>query len=349
MFAIRPFDPDFARPDAWAEYHRFRRLRAEAEEPGEPVPDDADFEHDLRRRGPLYENHRLLAWADDAVVGMLGFGCRREDAPDSEAFAPFVYGWGGVLPSWRRQGVATALLRGLLGFMQERGKRILTVGTHLPEGRAFLAAIGAVEKNRNVVNRLALDRLDWGEVDRWHVAAIPPGSVLRWEIHAGRVPLERLAPLLPHLTDLFRDVPLGTLDLPPLRYELAGYASWYEEMDRRGGEHLLVLLMDGETVAGVCEATWSARFPDRASQELTAVARRWRGRGLAKGLKAAMLRLVRARHPQVRTMTTGNAEGNEPILAINRRLGFVEHRRDGTYQIGRDVLAAWLAGRPQIH
>lgn len=348
MIEVRTFDPALASRDEWAEYHTFRRRRAEEEEPGEPVPEDADFEHDLRRRGPLYQNHRLIALADGKLVGLAGFGFRRPDAPNAEEYAPFMYAWGGVLTAWRRHGIATGLLRATHDFMGERGKTIMTIGAHLPEGHAFLAAIGAVEKNRNVVNRLAFERLDWEELARWQAAAVPPGSALRWEVHAGRVPRERLAQLMPHFTELFRDVPMGTLDHPPIRYELASYDSWYQEMDRRGGEHFLVLLLHGDEVAGLCEASWTARHPERAYQELTAVARGWRGRGLAKGLKATMLLLLRQRHPEVRMITTGNAEGNAPILAINRELGFAEHRRDSSYQITRDALGAWLATRPQF-
>jgi GNAT superfamily N-acetyltransferase len=256
-----------------------------------------------------------------------------------------LYAWGGVERCWRRRGVATALLRPLHAFMLERGKATMTAGASLPDGHAFLAAIGAVEKQRSYVNRLDLARVDWEQLARWQAAAVPPGSGLRWEFHAGRVPMARLAELQPQFSALLGDVPLGALDMPPLRVELPSYVSWYAEMDRRGGEHFLVVLLDGADVAGICEAHWSARFPDRVYQELTGVARGWRGRGLAKALKAAMLRLVRERLPDVTLMSTFNAEGNAAILAINRRLGFTVHRRDSSYQLGREALGAWLARR----
>jgi len=345
MIEIRCFDPNVATTSAWAEYHAFRRIRAEEDDPGEPVSSDADFEHDARRYRPLYEIHRLVAWRDDSIVGNVGFWLRREGTPDYGSFAPFVYVWGGVTQPWRRRGIGTDLLRAMLGFMRERGKTTATFGAHLPESHAFLTAIGAVEKQRSVTNRLALADVDWEEVAGWQNAATPPGSGLWWEVHAGRVPLDRLTALHAQLTALLADVPMGSLERPPIRYEITNYVAWYEDMDRRGGEHILVLLMDGAEVAGMSEASWDARTPDRVHQELTAVARHWRGKGLAKGLKAATLRLVRERHPEVRLMTTSNAEANAPILAINERLGFTEYRRDSSFQIGRDALGAWLATR----
>jgi GNAT superfamily N-acetyltransferase len=343
MIELRCFDPVAASAAEWACYHAFRRAQAEQDDPGEPVPADADFEQDARKYRPLYEIRRDVAWRDGAIVGNVGYWLRRPGSPDHATYAPFVYVWGGVLHRWRRLGTGARLAGSLLAFMQARDKTIATFNARLPEGHAFLAAIGAVEKHRSITNRLALADVDWARLAQWQQAA--DGSGLRWEVHAGRVPVDRLTALQPQLTALLADVPLGSLDRPPIRYELSSYLSWYEDIDRRGGAHLLALLLDGDRVAGMSEASWDARTPDLVHQELTAVARPWRGRGLAKALKAATLRQVRERLPRVRTMTTSNAEANAPILAINQRMGFVAHRRDSSYQIGRDGLAAWLASR----
>ena len=230
--------------------------------------------------------------------------------------------------------------------MEQHGKLTATFHAQSSEGYAFLTATGAMRKQLEVENRLDFGGLDWTELTQWEAAA-PPG--LKWEVHAGRVPLERLAALMPSFTRLIADVPTGDVDRPPSRYNLEGYVAGYEEADRSGGEHLLVMLLDGSNVAGMCEGWWDARFPKRVSQYLTAVARPWRGRGLAKALKARMLRLVREQQPGVAMMSTYNAVSNAPMLSINVRLGFVRRKEIGTYQIGRDKLAAWLLNRTPRH
>ena len=339
---VRSFDPDKASPAEWAAFHAFRRARAEEDDPGEPVLSDAEFEHDTRRQWPSWENRRVLAVAAGEVIGSVGLGFRRQGTEDYADFAPFLRVWGGVRRDWRRQGAGTALLRPVLAFMRDRGKTVATLGARQPEGHAFLAAIGAVQRQLEVENRLPFAGLDWARLMRWETAA-PPG--LRWEVHAGRVPMDRLAALIPAFTVLVGDVPTGELETPPNRYDLQGYVTGYQEADRTGDEHLLVMLMDGDAVAGMCEGWWDARLPGRVQQFLTAVARPWRGQGLAKALKARMLRLVRERQPGVAMMTTQNAQSNAPMLSINARLGFVRHKQIGTYQIGPDALAGWLASR----
>ena len=341
------FDPQQASADDWARFLVYWRLRNGEDRPGEPLLSDADTEHNVRQHTPLHVVHRLMArGANGDFIGSLNMSVRRDGTPDHAAFAPFVDAWGGVLRPHRRQGVASTLLRALLALMEEQGKTTATLKTHLPEGHAFLRAIGAVEKHRAMENRLPFAGLDWNALARWRAQAFAPGHGLRAEIHAGRVPLDRLATLMAPLSALLRDAPTSTLHIPPMRYELEGFETWYADMDRRGGEHFLVLLLDGDGhLAAVCDANWSPRFPDRMHQALTAVARHWRGKGLAKVVKAAMLQLVRERHPEVTMAVTNNAEANAPMLAINRQLGFVEHRHDASYQIGTESLRAFLSTR----
>ncbi len=341
------FDPQRASEDCWTRALAYWRLRHAEDHPGEPVPDDADTRHAVLRADPLVVVHRVLAVGPHGeFIGSLNASFRREGTPEHEAFAPFIDVWGGVLRAHQRRGVATALLRALLALMQAHGKSVATLKTHLSEGHAFLRAIGAEERHRAIENRMAFAGLDWQALARWRAEGFAPAHGLRAEVHAGRVPFERLATLMAPMSALLDDAPTTNLDRPPLRYDLEGYHTWYAELNRRGGEHFLVLLLAGDELAAVCDANWSQRVPDRMYQNLTAVARPWRGKGLAKGVKAAMLQLVRERHPEVTLAVTSNAEVNAPMLAINRQLGFAPHRHDGLYQIGTESLRNFLAARP---
>ena len=115
-------------------------------------------------------------------------------------------------------------------------------------------------------------------------------------------------------------------------------------MERTGGAHHLLVLRDGAGhVVGLTESGWDARTPDRVGQQLTATDPAWRGRGVARALKAAMFRQIRDHHPEVALMITGNAEVNAPMLSINRRVGFKVHRRTVDYPVTRNALDTWAA------
>ncbi|QNK66624.1 GNAT family N-acetyltransferase [Variovorax sp. PAMC26660] len=346
-FATTVFDPPCASEAQWDNFLGYWRVRNAEDAPGDPTVSDADTRLNVLRPTPLHVVHRVMA-ADEhgRFIGSVSMSTRKEGTPDWEALAPFVEAWGGVLRPHRRQGVASTLLRALLALMETQGKTTATLRAHLPEGHAFLRTIGAVEKHRAIENRLSFDGLDWEALGQWQAQALATNRGLRTEIHVGRVPLERLEALMAPLSTLLEDAPTSALARGPMRYELEGFLAWYADLDLRGGEHFLVLLLDGDELAAVCDASWNPRLPDRMWQALTAVARPWRGKGLAKAVKAAMLRLVHERHPQVAMAITNNAEVNAPMLAINHQLGFVAHRHDGVYQIGTESLRAYLSSRP---
>src|SRR5215471_9560189 len=86
------------------------------------------------------------------------------------------------------------------------------------------------------------------------------------------------------------------------------------------------------------------RTPSIVRQQLTAVARQWRGRGVGRALKAAMLSQVHETHPEATVIGTNNAEVNAPILSINAGVGFTVAWRNVDYQVTRDALDEWERG-----
>jgi GNAT superfamily N-acetyltransferase len=79
----------------------------------------------------------------------------------------------------------------------------------------------------------------------------------------------------------------------------------------------LVLLVDGTPAAITC---YISDRESRLESSMTGTLREYRGRGLAGYAKTAALH--RARERGFTRALTGNNVGNEPMLAINRRLGY---------------------------
>ena len=345
MIDIRPFDPSSATRTEWNAVHVFRYARNEEDTPGEALFDEAEFERQTRHQWPLYEERRWYAWAGDEIAGVIGASFRRGGTANYDIHAPHLYAWCSVRKHQRRRRFATGLLRPLLNFMDERNKTLATLDTSTSDGEAFLSAVGATLKQRSIENRAPFDGLDWAKLDRWHAAATSMTAPLHWEIHVGRVPLDKLEATILQYNALLADIPLGDLESPPPRWDLTECLTWYEELDGHIGDHILVMLMDGDTVAAVSEVVWDSRFPDHLYQRLTAVARPWRGRGLAKGVKAAMMQVVRDRRPDIKFVMTSNANMNAPMLSINEQLGFREHRRTAVYQVGPEAISTYLMSR----
>lgn len=91
------------------------------------------------------------------------------------------------------------------------------------------------------------------------------------------------------------------------------------------------------------DVSWDAEFPERSYQGLTGVAPTWRGRGLAKAVKAQQLQVFKRRQPNVSIVITSNATVNAAMLAVNTQLGFKSHCESRTYQATITALEDWLA------
>lgn len=340
----RTFLPKAATPRQWLALHDYMRLRAQEERPGDPVIDDEVRQRDMLIDWPLFEAHHVLARIHDQIVGSLAMWTRRPCTPDYEAHARLITADAGVKKCARRQGIGTVLVGELAAFMDSRGITTATLSASVGDGTSFLASLGAQEKHRMTEYRLDLTHLDQAMLQGWEQGA---GLIegLAWEIHAPRIPLDRYATLIPQLNVMLNSQPLGTLELPPFRYDLKQIRTWYTHMDAHGGDHTMALLRAGDEIVAVSEASWVPDFPDRAFQNLTAVSPMWRGRDLAKAVKARLLRVVSERRPSVRWIITSNANVNSAILAINTQLGFARHREVRTFQIALEVLKASVSSR----
>ncbi|MHA2365813.1 MAG: GNAT family N-acetyltransferase, partial [Candidatus Hodarchaeales archaeon] len=78
-------------------------------------------------------------------------------------------------------------------------------------------------------------------------------------------------------------------------------------------------------------------------QDLTGVKQEYRGRGLGKWLKSALLLRIRNEFPKVNIVTTGNATSNAPMLSINERLGFKKYKESVNAQITTEQLKKYLS------
>jgi GNAT superfamily N-acetyltransferase len=213
-----------------------------------------------------------------------------------------------VLPDARSRGVGSMLLHEVSGWGRDLGyvELLGSVKENDADSLAWAVRRGFVEVGRN-----SLLALDLGSLEPPAVEPPAGGAIVSWAERPDAAPgMYEVA------REAYPDVP-GEEES-----EVAPFEEWLE-MDMQGAgdrpEATFVALADDEVVA-YAKLSLSLARPTVAMHDITGVRRAWRGRGIARALKAAEIAWALANGYE--RLETENEERNEPIRRLNERFGY---------------------------
>ncbi|MFQ5985759.1 MAG: GNAT family N-acetyltransferase [Thermoplasmata archaeon] len=344
------FDPKRATREEWARFHAYRRKRHAETDPDDPLLADATVEAHQRNPGTAWKE---LAFAvidvdgSDEWVGWQTLEFARPDGPSYEENKHILWVWISLAPAYRRQGIGRRLLREAANYAREHGKSLVVSYAEEASGRAFWKAVGAKDAQRDRQSRLDLDEVDWTMVEQW-AAEGPvrsPSSRLAW--FTNRIDEEDIEEWCEAFTEVWNMMPRDDLDIGDEVFNPERRRKAETGIAEGGGTILTAVTKEKDgTISGLTELGYYPEEDWMIHQWMTGVRRPYRGRGLGKWIKAAMLLRVRKEFPQVRVVRTGNAFSNAPMLSINERLGFKLYREGMEVQISLEDLEAYLTKDP---
>jgi mycothiol synthase len=250
-----------------------------------------------------------------------------------------------VVPEHRLKGLGRRLLVWIADSAQADNRRLLMTETtdRIPGGEAFMMRLGAQKGLEAHVNQLRLDALDRNLVKRW----LDRGQVLAagfelgvWD---GPYPDEQLSEIV-SLYDLTNQQPHGDLDIEDIHITPEQIRQVEEQLFTRGNQRWTYYATEKQTgkFAGYTETVWNPNRPEILRQDMTGVFPEYRGRGLGRWLKAAMLDKVLKERPEVKVVRTGNADTNAAMLKINHELGFKPYMATALWQIEVERVQGYL-------
>lgn len=333
-YVFVPFVPIDCPRDSWGRFHVFRRIRHAVERPDDPVRSDEATEADLTYVSPFREIRRVLVLDGEDVVGYCTASQHTPESPDYEENKHIMRTFAEVVPDHQRHGIGTEWARRVEETAAEWGKSLVTIWTEEESGNAFLHKIGAEPKLFESENRLDLNTLDWDLIDRWIDEGVKRSPLATLEFYEERLPVHLYDEYCPVYTEITNDMPLEELEMGAEVYTPERWVDVSKWLDQTGGSHHTYLVRgeDGQ-ISALTDIQYNPDTETLVYQWATGVLRQYRGRGLGKWVKAAMLRFIRERYPQARFIVTYNAKSNEPMMAINNALGFKAFRQETAYQI----------------
>ncbi len=250
-----------------------------------------------------------------------------------------------VLQERRRQGLARQLLELMAETARTQGRRQLETRTDAdtPAGEAFARLIGGQLQSTWVTSELALADVDRHLMLAW-VESAPqraPGFKLGfWDGPCPEEKLERTTVMFQVMSEAHGKDPDHVLTVEDVRKRDAkrvedGVGRWtmYAE-DGESGEY-----------AGFTAISLDPHEEEILHQGDTGVAPKFRGRGLGRWLKAAMMEKVLNELPNARLIRTGNEAGNEPMIRINHDMGFEPRKTFHRWTFDLDRVEAYLSAR----
>jgi RimJ/RimL family protein N-acetyltransferase len=322
---IRPFigaEADEAELRAWHELYTAERRR---EFPGFPLQPYEQFAARARspRWGDLGPRHAWIAFEGGRLIGS-GTVLYPDEHLLDWAVVRVLVG-----DSHRRRGVGTALLREIVADAREQG-RVTLANDQVRFGSAGERWARAVGFSSTQRNRWAMLHVRDADPVRWEVPAPSGFQLARWE---GAAP-EELVVAFAAARNAIADAPTGDSSYEHRAWTVERVRQAESEV-RESGDLPRVVVAVHEGSGAVAALTGLRLRPGRTDlswQGDTAVVQGFRGRGLGRAVKAAMMRWVLADLPDLERVVTNTAADNASMIRVNEQIGYVHYADIGVFE-----------------
>ena len=278
---------------------------------------------------PFFRTYRFLLFLEESCREAAGHAAVCLETPQSPSYQTNKHIGTvklTVSKSHRRKGLGSELLKHVIAEakIKEPSLTELVIPSRLESGCHFLNRLGATVSIEMAENRLLIRDVDWPLVTYWaeEGARKNPGTVIKT---VSAIPQEDLEDYSTVYTEVFNQVPSGDLAIENIY--TPEKIRFLEQKNADQGVTQTTMYskeFDGK-ISGLTQTDYLKELGHKISQKETGVRQAYKGRGLGKMLKAEMLLYIRRQYPDVKYISTGNADSNAPMLSINQRLGFKRH------------------------
>jgi mycothiol synthase len=302
--------------------------------PGFP-PQPFDGYAALLRSGHLAGVGPRHAWAAWEGARVVGFG--------SVVYPEHLTDWAipGVVvdKSHRRRGVGNALLREIVADARAQGHTTLgsdqvRLGT---DGEQWACAVGFANAQRRRWQMLHVANVDPALWD------VPVPAGFRLEQWADSAP-ESIVAAFAAARNAMADAPIGESSFREPEWTVGRIRQVEAELREEGDDSRFVVAVHEETgdVAAVTGLLLRPPRVDLCWQRDTAVVAQYRGLGLGRAVKAAMMRRLLAEFPDLGRVITSTAAENAYMIRVNEQIGYTHYADIGMFEASVEAVGAAL-------
>jgi GNAT superfamily N-acetyltransferase len=325
-YRLVDFIPREAPNDLWQAYFGLSEVIFRELAPGDRLPDRGTMRRFLSTPNPLYRVKRWLLFNDAGrAIASTWMGYETDLSPDFESNKRICQVRIVVASAHRRRKIATLLLNHVCDIAVSMGRVLVMAEVDNALAVSFCTSLRGELVHEEVQHRLMMKDIDWNLVGEWLGKGRTKARDVGIELFQ-ECPEADIEEFTRVYTEIINQRPTGGME-QELRTTPESRRIEEHNLRRRGIEWYTMISREptGE-ISGVTDIMYNPEEPHRINQYFTGVLSKYRRRGLAKRLKAEMLKLIKEDFPDVEYVTTNTARTNLPMRAMNRRLGFRPHK-----------------------
>ena len=326
---IEMLDPAVIDDATLAAWHDLDVVLSREEEPDDEPRSAAQLLLEAQTPAPEETVTRWLAWDDGRTRAVAYAEAEIKETQDNRHLG---YGWVGVRPEVRGQGIGTQLFRLVADVVQAGGRtKIHTWCIEGSPSQGFLDKMGGAYVYLARKSRCLVADIDRALMQAWVDEDRPGYSLVAFDAPTPDEHLQAYADIL----HVMNTAPLQDMDYEDEVFTPELLRGWEAQRAARQGSKWVVVARHDESgvFVGLSELMIDGFRDGAVEQGNTGVDPAHRGHGLGRLLKAANALRLLDEKPGAVFIDTFNQDENAPMLAINTEMGFRPHRRYTEYQV----------------
>ena len=336
--------------EEWILYHKFRKLYHLENTPDEPYMEDnkweesdmADYKNSLIDME--YNNYRILD--SHEIIGTFNFRFYKETSSGFEGNGQIVKFEIEILKKYHRQGLGTQALSIMYHECSKFNKTIFISERQNFLTKPFFIAVGANIVQTLIKNRLDLDRIDFDILNKWVTEGELRNRETRIIIQEGKIPEEIALEFAKSFNDSVQHIPRDGIAMVRTEFGIVELRRMEKINDSGKVKSIYVIAIEksGE-ISGITNVRIIPSNDELLYQAITGVPMSFRGRKLGKLIKAKMVLYIKEKYPNAKYIITDNAETNDSMLNINRKLGYKKFKELLSFQVDKQHLQSYLQSK----
>ncbi len=315
--------------EEWSRYFECREAIHRCDDPDDPLPSRESRREYMLNPHPDYD----ISWwvvedeEKEHIIAMGGIWWTNEKAGNFETSRDTAYCDFALHPNYRTPAAMTMFLRSMVEKAEWLGKNELIIESRGEYQMEYLKSLGGEILSDRSISRMLISDVDWILMEKWKDDGPQRARGVSLEMFS-KVPESDLEEYTRLYTETWNQAPLESVapDLivtPKSRREMEEYFQSQNEIWTT-----IISREENGAISGLTEIWYLHEKGFLVEQGLTGVRKEYRGRGLGKWLKAEMLFFIKEHYPEAVVVETGNANTNDAMLSINKRMGFKLHRKE---------------------